>query len=716
MTIDQEKLEALKVKKQAEEYNREGLKLHDQEEYEKSIEYFNKSLELANQLETLYLVADDKQSVADELRDNAWNNLAMAYHSLYDYDTSLSYIEKALSIQPNTENEYVNKGNALSGLYRYEEALESYDKALEINPRTGYALYGKGIVNYDMGRYEEALELFLRYDKIALDTDGILYIVKCERNLGNDEKALTYLEDITISNKTDFDLLEEKGELLTALRGYEEAREFYKELLLQYPNDVEVKLILGEFYYNSEKYKEALEYFVELRKENPDTEVIDSWIIYSYEGLKDIEGALVYYEERVAKGTATYELYNAVGNLYVNQYLYMESIPYFEEAIKSAPENKDGYLNIQYALLYGKRYNRCIQYGKLAEDKLDPNYNVYWYIGESYYSLHNYEQAIDYYKKAMELYPEDEYILSNIAYSYLMMEDYENASDFAKQCLELDASNSTALYVQESMEERKEPIGKRIKEFILENYLYLEDEEGLAEKIEELFRKEDMTNKEIAEAVEDMKLKDDQFTFVLYADTYDYVSYIEQIIEYEEEKGQVYLRIPGFYENTDNTVIDILDSIKNPEKKDLIIDLRDNSGGLTDTANNILDVLLPEYVTSTLISRDGYTYNYYSDESRLVFKHIYMLVNENTASAAELLTLGLRTYLNNVTVIGRDTFGKGVGQYVYKDMERKLMIYVVSHYWNVRQQNIMENKIKPDVYLKSDKLKDYLKVIDEIAE
>ncbi|BCJ95213.1 hypothetical protein acsn021_27820 [Anaerocolumna cellulosilytica] len=715
LTIDQEKLEALKIIKQAEEYNKEGLKLHNQEEYIKSIECFHKSLELANQLETLYLETVKKENKADELRDNAWNNLAMAYHSLYDYDASLEYIEKALSIQPNTENEYVNKGNALSGLYRYEEALECYDKALEINPRTGYAIYGKGIVNYDMGLYEEALKLFLKYNEMARDTDALLYIVKCERNMGNDEKALEYLEDITISNKTEFDLLKEKGELLTVLRGYEEARGFYKELLMQYPDDIEVKHMIGEFYYNSEKYKEALDYFTELREENPDIDVLDSWIIYSYEALEGIEGALEYYKERVDNGTATYELYNAVGNLYVNQYLYMESIPYFEKAIKSAPENKDGYLNIQYALLYGKRYNQCIKYGKLAEEKLDPNYSIYWYIGESYYNLHDYEQAIAYYKRAMELYPEDEYILSNIAYAYLKMEDFENAGKYAKQCLEQNPSNSTALYVQESMAERKEPVGERVKEFILENYLYLEDKEGLAEKIEELFCKEDMTNEEIAKAVDDMKLEDDQFTFVLYDDFYDYVSYIEQI-EYKEEKGQFYLRIPGFYENTDNTVIDILDAIKHPEKKDLIIDLRDNSGGLTDTANNILDVLLPEYVTSTLISRDGYTYNYYSDESRITFKHIYLLVNENTASAAELLTLGLRTYLNNVTVIGRDTFGKGVGQYVYEDLERKLMIYVVSHYWNVRQQNIMENKIKPDVYIKSDKLQDYLKVIGEIAE
>lgn len=715
MVIDEEKLQTIKVKNQAKEYNREGLNLHSEKEYEKSVEYFNKSLESADELEALQ-EAGNQQKAVDELRDNAWNNLAMAYHSLYDYDISLKYIEMALSIQPNTENEYINKGNALSGLYSYEEALDSYDKALEINPRAGYALYGKGVVYYDMELYENALDMFSQYDGMEWDTDAVLYIVKCERKLGNDEKALEYLEDKLLGKDMDMDLLKEKGELLTSVRGYEEARDFYKKVLQQYPEELEVKIMMGKFYYNSGKYAEALDYFTELSQENPGMGEIESWILYSYEALEDIEGALAYFKDTVDKGAATYELYNAVGNLYVNQYLYMDSIPYFEAAIEKAPENKDGYLNMLYALLYGKRYKRCIEYGKLAKEMVGPDYTVYWYVGESYYYLHNYEQAIVYYKRALELYPQDEYILSSIAYSYLLMEDYKKAGEYAKQCLAVNASNSTALSVQESMSERKEPVGLRIKEFILENYLYLEDGEGLRKKIEVLFRKEDMSNEEIAKAVEEMKIGEDEFTFVLYGENYEYISYFERAIQYEEKKGQLYLRIPGFYENTDNTVTEILDAVEKPETKDLIIDLRDNSGGLTESANNILDILLPEYVTSTLISRDGYNYSYYSDESRIPFKHIYILVNENTASAAELLTLGLRTYLSNVTVLGRETFGKGVGQYVYEDKERKLMVFVVSHYWNVRQKNIMTDKIKPDVYIKSEELKDYLKAVEKITK
>src|SRR5690606_5918706 len=111
------------------------------------------------------------------------------------------------------------------------------------------------------------------------------------------------------------------------------------------------------------------------------------------------------------------------------------------------------------------------------------------------------------------------------------------------------------------------------------------------------------------------------------------------------------------------------------ETKVLTIDLRMNGGGDTLAASNILDVLLSSCVTCTLIDKDGYTYNYYSDPSQIKFDRIFILVDGYTASASELLTLGLKTYINNVTIIGDNTYGKGVGQLVFEDKSRKLMVF-----------------------------------------
>ncbi|MNJ44958.1 hypothetical protein D3C77_400320 [compost metagenome] len=65
----------------------------------------------------------------------------------------------------------------------------------------------------------------------------------------------------------------------------------------------------------------------------------------------------------------------------------------------------------------------------------------------------------------------------------------------------------------------------------------------------------------------------------------------------------------------------------------------------------------------------------------------------------------------NVTIIGQDTYGKGVGQSVFEDKENKIMVIAVNHYWNVRQNNIMYSYISPDIYVKSSKLEDYMKAV-----
>lgn len=74
------------------------------------------------------------------------------------------------------------------------------------------------------------------------------------------------------------------------------------------------------------------------------------------------------------------------------------------------------------------------------------------------------------------------------------------------------------------------------------------------------------------------------------------------------------------WDNTDDQFIEIVDSIENPEDTILTIDFRMNGGGQTLATNNILEVLLYSCVTCTIIDKDGYTYNYYSDASLIKFK------------------------------------------------------------------------------------------------
>lgn len=703
--------ETRQAKDMANENYDKGHSLLEEGKLEEAITYYLLALDNIESLPEDN--TDDKKY--SNLQNNIYNDLSEAYYQLEQFETSLEHIELALNIKPNRYFEYINYGNALFSLDRNEEAEANYKEALSLKDNAVYAIYGLGSVYFENGKYEDALEQFERYMEYENnDIDGIMYMVDCYTQMGNNEKGLEFIDEMLKSNSDKLELLIAKGEFLNLTKSYEEVEVYYKNLQTTYPDNIQIEMLLGKLYYNNAMYDEAVDYFMELSKKYPEDGEISSWIVYCYEEQNEFEHISEYVQSAVENGFDSEELYNTVGNAYLNKYMYMEAVPYFEEAIQLNKEEVDPYLNILYGLYNGKRYSKCIEFGLIAAEQFPDDYDIPWYLGDCYYNLSDYTNAILQYKNALALDVDNEEILAQIAETYLMLEDYNNAKEYADKTLAINSENTDGLYVKETISDKQKPIGEQLSTFIKDSYLYSNDEQNLKLVLESLFKKENISNAEIAEAVEEMRIPEDLFTFVIPDDNYDYM--MEEMadeVEYSVNGNQVYLRLSGFYVNTDNNIIEILDEVEDTENKTLIIDLRSNAGGLTDSANNILDLLLPECVTSTLISREGYTYNYYSDDSHIKFKKIYIFVDEYTASASELLTLGLKTYLNNVTIVGRNTYGKGVGQTVFEDKERKLLVYLVNHYWNVREQNIMSTGITPDVYMESNALEDYMKIIDD---
>lgn len=699
------------LKNSADEANQAGLELMDNGQAREGLEYFQKALEYAqkyNELEPY-----NQSETSGTLLSDAYNNLSYAYYNLNEYELSLENAEKAIQIPPNESIEYSNRGNAYYSLYQYEEALQDYEKAIELDSTNAYAYYGKGSVNYDQGEYEKALQdldTYLSYE--PGDIDAYLYIIWCHYSLGNYVNGLEMADNALLIDEENIDLYDVKGSIIQETESYEEAERYYKTVADRFHDQAEAQILLGEFYYDNSDFTTALDYFMETKDTFPDNSDLDNWIILCYSAVDDLKKADSYYQKVIEDGSATVTLCNSLGNEYAYQGYYMESIKYFDEAIRIDTEDKEAYINKLYSLYNGKRYYKCIEFGKTVLDKFKNDIDILWYIGESYYNLSDYEEALNWYKRVRELDPDNDVIISYISDAYAILEDYDKAEIYAKEALSINRDNETALNVKTTIADREKPIEEQIKEFIKNDYLYYQ--EDVEDNLNQLFQNNNMTNEDISNALEKGKKAGDIFTFCIYDDYYDY--YIEDYINNVEHKkydNMDYIRIYDFSLNIDNQVIEILDSIKDPESRIITIYLRQNGGGLTDAANNILDTLLSDCVTCTLIDRDGYTYNYYSDASQIKFKKIYVLVDGQSASASELLTLGLKTYLNNVTIIGSNTYGKGVGQYIYEDKKRKLMVFLVNHFWNVREQNIMDTGITPDIALESDDLTDYIKIIQE---
>ncbi len=121
-----------------------------------------------------------------------------------------------------------------------------------------------------------------------------------------------------------------------------------------------------------------------------------------------------------------------------------------------------------------------------------------------------------------------------------------------------------------------------------------------------------------------------------------------------------YIRILSFDAGTPSQFKAAVEDLKTHGCDRLVLDVRNNPGGLLDSVTAILDYILPEGPIVRLISKDGSVETINSDADCLDMKMV-IICNESTASAGELFTSAIKDY-KLATVIGTVTYGKGTVQ------------------------------------------------------
>src|SRR6266487_685833 len=144
--------------------------------------------------------------------------------------------------------------------------------------------------------------------------------------------------------------------------------------------------------------------------------------------------------------------------------------------------------------------------------------------------------------------------------------------------------------------------------------------------------------------------------------------------------GIGYMHVTGFNETTEHEVADALD--KMGDLKGLILDLRQNPGGLLNEGVGVADKFLRK--GQLIVSHHGRS----SPEKRYVAAHgnggkeypLVVLVNRGTASAAEIVAGAIQDHDRGL-VIGETTFGKGLVQTVYPLSENTGLALTTAHYY-----------------------------------
>lgn len=160
--------------------------------------------------------------------------------------------------------------------------------------------------------------------------------------------------------------------------------------------------------------------------------------------------------------------------------------------------------------------------------------------------------------------------------------------------------------------------------------------------------------------------------------------------------GTGYLQVSGFAETTDELFASQLDTLLKKPVSRLIIDLRNNPGGIVESAQHMAEQFIPEGILIHTKNRDGEDEPVLLRGGKSVHVPVVFLVNEDSASASEILVGAMQAY-EKAKVVGTQTFGKGSVQSLYTLSSGGAVKVTIEEYFTAAWQPVNHKGITPDV-------------------
>lgn len=160
-----------------------------------------------------------------------------------------------------------------------------------------------------------------------------------------------------------------------------------------------------------------------------------------------------------------------------------------------------------------------------------------------------------------------------------------------------------------------------------------------------------------------------------------------------------YLEMYQFGETTAREVESYLKSMSEQGLEKLIIDLRDNGGGYLDVLVNTLNLLLPkDTAVIQQVYPDGEVeFSKTTGGQFTNINEIVILINGNTASASEVMTLALKEQRSDVTIVGTKSYGKGTVQVTKSFVDGSAIKYTTSKWMSPNGVWVNKVGIEPDI-------------------
>ncbi len=167
------------------------------------------------------------------------------------------------------------------------------------------------------------------------------------------------------------------------------------------------------------------------------------------------------------------------------------------------------------------------------------------------------------------------------------------------------------------------------------------------------------------------------------------------------DNGIAYIHISDFTESTADDFNSTLSSLMGQSMTGLIVDLRNNGGGMVPSAQSIADRLLGEGLICYTMDKYGNREDITSSDEEKLEMPIAVLVNNETASASEILAGALQD--NDAAVlIGTQTYGKGIIQEVVSLSDGSVYKLTYEEYFTPDGHTVQGEGLTPDIEVESD--------------
>lgn len=169
-------------------------------------------------------------------------------------------------------------------------------------------------------------------------------------------------------------------------------------------------------------------------------------------------------------------------------------------------------------------------------------------------------------------------------------------------------------------------------------------------------------------------------------------------VEYQMLDNKIgYIAVSSFDQVTEKQFLDAVDDLESKGMKALLVDLRDNPGGMLTTVCGMLSRFVPKgELLVYMETKDGKQTSYNSTSSKTLNVPMAVLINGNSASASEVFCGCMQDY-GLATLIGTKSFGKGIVQSLIPLGDGSAVKVTTSKYYSPKGRNIHKVGFEPDI-------------------